>query len=64
MLILKRRYERVFIHIMCGVFVGLYGGLGSAFPETHTRLGIFGESIAEEALIVVPLAAPRKRRED
>ncbi|WP_219906184.1 MULTISPECIES: hypothetical protein [unclassified Stenotrophomonas] len=36
----------------------------SAFPETHTRLGIFGESIAEEALLVVPLAAPRKRRED
>lgn len=36
----------------------------SPFPETHTRLSIFGESIAEEALLVVPLAAPRKRRED
>jgi hypothetical protein len=36
----------------------------NAFPETHTRLSIFSESNAEEVLLVVPLAAAKKRRED
>lgn len=35
-----------------------------AFPETHTRLSIFSDSNAEEVLLVVPLAAAKKRRED
>lgn len=35
-----------------------------AFPETHARLSIFSDSDAEEVLLVVPLAAARKRRED
>lgn len=47
---------------------GRLDSLGSrfadAFPETHTRLSIFRDSDAEEVLLVVPLAAARKRRED
>lgn len=35
-----------------------------AFPETRTRLSIFSDSDAEEVLLVVPLAAAKKRRED
>lgn len=35
-----------------------------AFPETYTRLDMFEESGADEVLLAVPLAAPKKRRDD
>lgn len=37
---------------------------GSAFPEAYTRLEIFSDSEAEEVLLLVPLAAPKKRRDE
>jgi len=42
----------------------LGAGFDKTFPETYTRLSIFEESRADEVLLVIPLAAPKKRRDD